>query len=524
MIINLSPRYIFRSGIQKLYLQSLKSRYRQFEFAVRHPKIIQENRLKAILKANQNTQYGRQCNFASISCVKNYRDQVPIVDYDAIEKHIQSCAAGEKNILCAENIKLMELSGGSSGPEKLIPYTKGLLQEFSSAIDPWLFDLHQSNPELKGTRSYWAISPIQRTTRVTSGGISIGIDNDLEYFGPLTRIVLNEFMLSSREIGECKDIERWRFETAKLLLACKDLGMISVWSPTFLLLILEYIEREAHRLIPTSARFCPGNLSQFWPRLKLISCWTDASSALFIPRLRQWFPEITIQSKGLLSVEGIISIPLSGIDGPVLAVGGHFLEFIDLENPDSQPRQAFELEVGGHYSPLLTTSGGLYRYNLKDSVQCLGYYHSTPIIRFEGKIDSTSDLCGEKLNPIQVETALRRVTQAMNLSYEFALMAPSLSSGETPFYLLFLEAAMTASQIEVLSKNFDLELRRGHPYDYARQLGQLGQVQIRSVKNALSFYLSSLEKSGLRAGTIKHNILDKRLNWAQLFTEHARVS
>ncbi|MEK6625132.1 MAG: GH3 auxin-responsive promoter family protein, partial [Bdellovibrionota bacterium] len=340
MISKLSPRYFFRSGIQGLYLKHLERSYHHFKFAIHHPKVVQNNRLKVILKTNQNTQYGKKYNFASISSVKEYQNQVPIADYDSIERHIRSCAAGNKNILCNEKIKLMELSGGSSGPEKLIPYTKGLLQEFSAAIDPWLFNLYSSIPELKGTRSYWAISPIHRTARITSGGIPIGIDDDLEYFGPLSRMLLNEFMLSSKGIAKCVDINQWRFKTAKLLLACTDLGMISVWSPTFLLLLLEYIESEAHNFLLGTDRFSPGNLSAIWPKLKLISCWTDASSSLFIPKLRRWFPHVTIQSKGLLAVEGIVSIPLSDIDGSVLAVGGHFLEFIELAKPNSSPCQA----------------------------------------------------------------------------------------------------------------------------------------------------------------------------------------
>ena len=194
-------------------------------------------------------------------------------------------------------------------------------------------------------------------------------------------MLLNEFMLSSKEIAKCVDINKWRFETAKLLLACTDLGMISVWSPTFLLLLLEYIESRDCTIF-FSALIDSHQKSLCYLAQTQTHFLLDRSSSSFIPKLRRWFPHVTIQSKGLLAVENCINPALNRWFRP--GGGGHFLEFIELAKPNSSPCRPLNLKLVDIRS-LLTTSGGLYRYNLKDSVQCLGYYHSTPIIRFEVK-------------------------------------------------------------------------------------------------------------------------------------------
>lgn len=55
---------------------------------------------------------------------------------------------------------------------------------------------------------------------------------------------------------------------------------------------------------------------------------------------------------------------------------------------------------------ILTTSGGFYRYDLKDLIQVTDFYREVPVIRFLGKADKVSDRFGEKLNEVFVQDAL----------------------------------------------------------------------------------------------------------------------
>src|SRR5207244_10027784 len=68
-------------------------------------------------------------------------------------------------------------------------------------------------------------------------------------------------------------------------------------------------------------------LRRLWPRLALISCWADAAAAQFLSELRELFPEVEVQPKGLLATEAFVSFPLLDHSGAALALRSHFFEF-----------------------------------------------------------------------------------------------------------------------------------------------------------------------------------------------------
>ena len=98
---------------------------------------IQNKILKRIIKQNQNCKYGREHNFSQIKTDNDWKNKVPIIDYDDIEKYIK-----DKNALTSNIIKLYEPTSGSSGFQKLIPYTEELRKEFQNGIKVWIFDLY----------------------------------------------------------------------------------------------------------------------------------------------------------------------------------------------------------------------------------------------------------------------------------------------------------------------------------------------------------------------------------------------
>ena len=118
-----------------------------------------------------------------------------------------------------------------------------------------------------------------------------------------------------------------------------------------------------------------------WPNLALVSCWTDAAAGYFAGHLARLVPHAEIQPKGLIATEGFVSLPLVGQDGAGLAVRSHFFEF--LESDAAGPRLAQELERGGRYRVVLTTGGGLYRYDLGDEVEVTGFAGECPLLRFQ---------------------------------------------------------------------------------------------------------------------------------------------
>jgi hypothetical protein len=335
-------------------------------------------------------------------------------------------------------------------------------------------------------------------------------------------------MVAPASLAKLTDLDQWRQSTLHHLLSSRNLGLISVWHPSFLTLLLEYLESHRNSVLKSlapqrrrevAASFSSSGeffASKAWPHLRMISCWTDASAHAFIPVLKKWFHGIEIQSKGLLATEGVISIPVTSVSqGCPVAVSAHFLEFVDLQNPNTRPLFIHELKVGGHYSPILTTSGGLYRYHLKDEVACVGTWHNTPCLRFLGKLDATSDLRGEKLTPAQVDAALTRIQSQFSFSWNFAMLG--CHRGEPPHYILYVESNLDKTDLELVRNAMEQILSESHHYRYCRELGQLAPLQIRQISHAASRWQDALAAQGHRAGSLKPLSLDTRLNWDDVF-------
>jgi len=73
----------------------------------------------------------------------------------------------------------------------------------------------------------------------SSGGIPIGFDDDNEYLGSLAGKFARLLMAVPSEVSGLANINNFRYITLRFLLGCRDLSLISIWNPTFLVLLLE---------------------------------------------------------------------------------------------------------------------------------------------------------------------------------------------------------------------------------------------------------------------------------------------
>jgi hypothetical protein len=514
--------------LQLGHAASLRPAWRRLREALADPARAQAERLAAVLAAGRGSRYGEAHRFDRITSMAAYQDRVPVVDYDALAPWIARVADGEAQVLTTAPVRMVERSSGSTAATKLIPYTDGLLAEFSAATNPWIHDLLIALPALLGTRSYWSVSPATRGREVTRGGVPIGFTDDTEYFGPLARWALRRMLAVPPDVARLPDVETWRRATIQALLAADDLGLLSVWSPTFLTLLLDALAADldgylaalapARRRAVRRALDREGHLigEALWPRLALISCWTEGAAAGFLPALRAYFPRTRIQGKGLLATEGVVSVPLVGLPAPVLAVTSHLLELVDLEHPAARPLLAPDLRVGGLYSPILSTSGGLYRYALRDVIACVGHAGRTPCVRFRHKLDRVSDLAGEKLSAGLVESALDRARRELGLALGFALIAPVVPEEGPPHYCLFVEADAPG-----LADVVERVLGESHHYAYCRRLGQLGPLRVQRAIHGWATYEAALRARGQRAGDIKPTHLDTWRGWSEVFSAPA---
>jgi hypothetical protein len=522
-----------------LWLAASLPSFLQFRNAAKRPEIAQKICLNRAVSRNSNTAYGRAHGFGEI---RNYRDfarKVPMVNYEKLEPWISRIVAGEQNVLTADRITHFIPTSGTCSGRKLIPFTGGLQQEFSSAIGPWVIDLYRADPRAVFGAAYWSITPVVERSNAEQSAVPIGFDEDSGYLGGAKKNLLSSVMAVPAEVRLIQDIAAFRYVTLLCLLRREDLSFVSVWHPSFLSLLLDAMPINWHELVrdvfegkckydsdlPVVVRQAIGSrrleqrarqLEQvgserpncIWPNLRVVSCWGDAHSEGPMRQLQQRLPGIRIQPKGLLATEAFVSFPL-GKCHP-LAIRSHFFEFLD---DAGQVRLAHELRQGGEYEVLVTTSGGLYRYRLGDRVKMTAFVAKTPSLKFLGRNGIVSDRCGEKLSEAFVARAIAEVTSCLPEQPRFALLAPD-ECAEGIRYSLFIEAQVD----ENLGNRLDESLKQNPHYLYCRNLGQLLAPEVIQIGNrGFETYLSYEMARGKRMGNIKPCALSADVAWAKHF-------
>jgi hypothetical protein len=516
-----------RTLIASGYAASLLPARLRFLRAAAHPLEAQRTLARRWLARCGGSAYGRAHGLHRARDLEALRARAPVVSYPALRPWVKRAAAGEPKVLTEEPILAFERTSGSTGGNKLIPLTRSFLREIEAATGPWLFELYARRPGLLRTLAYWSVSPAARDPERTPGGHRVGLEDDTEYFGPIARRALSALLAVPGHVARLPDVEAWRTATLRHLLAAEDLGLVSVWSPSFLSMLAGDLERRLPALLAglaprrraRAARWLEAGrpVRALWPKLQVISCWTEGPAAALLPELEARFPGVEIQPKGLLATEGVVTLPLGppGATELVPAVSSHVLELAELESR-GRTVLAHEAELGGVYAPVLTTGSGFCRYRLQDRVRCVGRRGALPLLRFEGKLDGGSDLVGEKL---AVEDAARALARgaARGGAATFALLAPH--RGPQLGYRLYVEGALHPRAFAEEAERALLEL---HHYRYARDVGQLGPIEAIPVENGATRYLEALAARGIRLGDAKPTPLHPGAFWAEVFEEPGR--
>ena len=531
-----------------MWLASFFPAHFAFRRAVKNPKNAQAAILERLLRQNAGCAYGKRWQFSRLRGPRDFQNAVPIVTYDDLAPWMQRMTDGEPDVLTAERVLMFEKTSGSSDAAKYIPYTASLRDEFRTAIGAWMCDLYRHHPKLLTGNTYWSLTPLARKKEYTKGGRPVGFENDAEYFSGWQRKLLNALMAVPNETALISDLTGCLYVTLRFLLQSPSLAFVSVWSPTFLNILLDQLRLHGGRLCcdlrdgdlrppnlistaelkplkkylradPVRAALLRGILlrdgpiatQELWPNLRMISCWADASSRLAVPAIQESFPGSPIQGKGLLATEGVVSIPICSAQGSVAAVTSHFFEF--LEKDSATPRLLHELELGREYSVLLTTGGGLWRYRLGDRVRVTGFLEQTPALEFLGREGNVSDVCGEKLSAAFVDSVLLELESERACTPGFAMLAPSFEA--SPRYVLFFHGRIESGQFAEL---LDAKLRRNPHYDYCRKLGQLSPPAIFQItEGAGEAYMRRCSSLGQRAGNVKETPLHRLSGWEDHF-------
>jgi hypothetical protein len=292
---------------------------------------------------------------------------------------------------------------------------------------------------------------------------------------------------------------------ALLSLLTKKVTLISIWSPTFLLELLDFmLSEKKYFLLNTKGKaraalekhdaLSPELTKELFPDLVMISSWATSTSQYYAEKLKALFPHARFEAKGLWATEGVVTIPYKG-KFP-LAVNSHFYEFIVEGANEILP--SWKLEQGMRVTPVLTTGSGFFRYKLNDLLLVVDVIEKTPCLKFLGRINEV-DLVGEK---ISAELAQGLITSVSN---EFGIKAITLLAFLEPHahYQLLVDGEDPLSFKEKIQSRMEELLQQNFHYKLARELHQLSVCEVRFVEKAMDEYLSYSEKQIPIRGNIK---------------------
>jgi hypothetical protein len=494
-----------------------------FMGALQRPREAQQALLQRCIRSLAATAYGQACKIMAPDDYAAFAAKVPLVGYDDLRPWIERQQSEEGHVLVAEPVLFYARTSGSSGTAKTIPYTRSLQRSFTRMCLIWIGDLLTHGPRFETGRMFLSMSPAFQAPQTTRHGKSIGLDDDTAYLTPWIQGLLTPFLVVSASIQRLHDPAEFRYALAVLLLAAEELEAMSIWNPTFLEVLLEYMQANAPALVRTlqagrltygqQARLFPPlsqhraelllqptiPWTQVWPHLKLISCWTNAHARVAAQRLRHHFPGVFMQGKGLLATEAPLTVPISQASGCVPLVSEVFYEFCDAQG---NIVLLHELCTGQEYDIVLTQHGGLYRYRIGDRVRVTHFYRATPCLEFVGRSDAVCDLTGEKLHERFVRACLERLARPAS---GFHVLVPVLPARGVGYYLLIVDRLLTTPA--AMATAVDEALCEAYHYRQARRLGQLGPVQVRAVPAAREKYYQYWMDTGMKWGDIKQQYL-----------------
>lgn len=474
-----------------------------------------------------------------------YQQQVPVTDYEYWHASISKQQQGSDFVLTKHGCERYQPTSGSTSKIKWIPYTQPFLNELDNAISPWLADMYQQYPGILTGKHYWSLSwvPSDLRNKLTSS-----INNDLQILPWWKRLFMAGTMAVPESISLAETSDESFFATACYLLSSRDLSFISVWSPTFGLSLLQFIQEHRTDLqqvliqgywpdkyLGLKKIACPMNSEsaeimahwdgvidasfthKIWPNLALISAWDTSSSKIWASKLQSLFPHCEFQGKGLWATEGVITIPLN--NKYPLAINSHFYEFEDLDTHEILA--SWQLIMGQNVRPIISSSNGLLRYAMKDHLRVTSFINLCPCFEFIGRLDGT-DLVGEKLSPEVAIQLINHFNQFDTITPITLIAIPARSNREKPRYSLLCSAttALIISDKETtehhLSQRLEEQLCEHFHYKLARELGQLDHARIIIKENALDYYAQHKVDQGMVKGNIK---VEPLITWENALIE-----
>ena len=538
-------------------LISLKMRWNDFWLrrpliaAAGQTELAQNNLLRKILGENAQTEFGRAHRFSSISSMTEFRKNVPVQDYDSLAPLINRQMAGEQTLTSEAPVYYARTSG-TTGRHKDIPLTRDGLRQVRHAQSQLSISLWRDTDFLSGSILGFA-SP--REEGRLSNGLAYGSMSGSTY-ASASPILLKKFALPA-SVFAIKDQEAKYQAYGLAVLAGKNLTGIATANPSSILKLVNLIDDSLQELLSSlvgqpSSWLQPEALSilpeireradhrhlknminklhsgeeltsrDVWPKLSTVATWTGGSCGIAITQLKRRLPaEVEFVEIGYASSEFMGSTNIDARRNTCLPLLNHHVyEFVrraDWEANKPRFLGLHELQVGEDYYVFVTTSSGLYRYNINDIVRAERGVGDCPAIVFIQKGKGVTNITGEKLTEHQLIEAVSQCIAEQGVDAGGYL---ALADEKNSLYRFYLEQEQPSIS-SALEAALDEKLRKlNSEYDDKRASGRLQSLKLyRFRKNACETIRDWSVAEGVRESQYKPTVLAYARDWMPRLSE-----
>ena len=385
-----------------------------------HPIEAQRAVLQHLVTEAQYTAFGRRHRFSHTFKIREFKQAVPIHTYEDLQPWIEKMMRGEENLLWNTPIEwFAKSSGTTSHRSKFIPVSQQSLDEnhYQCSKDVLtLYYFHFPDSDL-----------------LTGKGLVIGgshqvsqLGEDIKY-GDLSAVLMQNtpfwgHWLRTPELSIAL-LDEWETKIEQLAQTTIHENVTSISGvPTWTLVL-------CRRILEITGKKC---IKEVWPNLELYM----HGGVSFTP-YRQQFEQIMGAPIYYLEMynasEGFFAAQTHpGEDGMLLMLDhGIFYEFMPIDeygkdNPKTIGLQ--DVEVGKNYAPVISTTGGLWRYLLGDTIQFTSVFPFR--VKVSGRLKHYINAFGEEVIVDNTDHALAIACQQCGATVNDYTAAPVYFSGQ----------------------------------------------------------------------------------------------
>lgn len=346
----------------KLISRIFNSRLKEIDLYNTNTEYIQEKVLQRLVDHSRHTEWGKKYNYQHIRNYTDFQKHVPLQSYEDIKPYIERLRAGEQNLLWPSPIRWFAKSSGTTNEKsKFLPVSKEALQDihYQGGKDAVALYLRM-NPDSrffsgKGLILGGSHSPNFNMKHTLVGDLSAILIQNVNPLVNFIRVPSKEIALMSEWENKIEQIAQ-----STIPVNITNLSGVPSWFLVLTKRILEITGKET--------------LEEVWPNLEVFF-HGGVSFAPYRERYHQiirtdkmHYVETYNASEGFFGVQNDLSDPamLLMIDY------GIFYEFIPLEELNKEHPDIYsltEIELDKNYAIVISTSCGLWRYIIGDTIK-----------------------------------------------------------------------------------------------------------------------------------------------------------